>query len=57
MKILLNMLWICLEDASYDLLQEYDKLLMHLSIYLSTDLSLSARNKETLFVILVKTRN
>lgn len=49
-KIVLNILWICLEESSYDVLQEHEKLLVQISIYLSTDLSLAMREKETLFV-------
>lgn len=49
-KVILNILWICLEDASYEILQEHEKLLVQISVYLSTDLSLGMREKETLFV-------
>lgn len=50
LKIVLNILWICLEDSSYEHLQEHERLLIQLSIYLSTELCQATSSKETVFV-------
>ena len=49
-KLLLNILWISLEDASYDKLQTNERLLVQLCVYLSSDMSIKNREKESLIV-------
>lgn len=49
-RILLNILWISLEDASYEQLQAHEKLLVQLGLYLSSDMSAKNREKESLMV-------
>jgi hypothetical protein len=49
-RILLNILWISLEDASYEQLQAHEKLLVQLGLYLSSDMSAKNREKESLTV-------
>lgn len=52
-RIILNVLWISLENSGYDLLQATEKLLVQLSIYMASDMSGRNRDKETIMVWLL----
>jgi hypothetical protein len=49
-KTILNILWICLDNSTYEFLQTNEKLLVQLSIYMATDMSVKNREKESLVV-------
>lgn len=50
-RIILNILWVSLENSSYEVLQIHEKILVQLSIYMASDMSTKNREKETLTVI------
>lgn len=51
-RVILNILWISLENSSYETLQNHEKLMVQLSIYMASDMSCRNRDKETLMVVL-----
>ena len=50
MKTLLNIIYLSIKTSSYEELQNNEKLITQLVVYLTTDQSIRNREKETLFV-------
>ena len=54
-KTLLNIIYMCMKNMTFEEFQTNEKLLLQIGVYLGTDLSHKSRDRELMFVDIILT--